>query len=166
MEEEKIECYGVKVYPRPRVFGGNQFIDSRDQAGSQVKLGISWDGSTRHLDVSPLTREDINTLDSLQIICGEPYSIYISFGIYTRQFRFDNPCLVTVRVNITWKKDKIQEWRKRLGCISAQLVKKTYEASTQDYPGVRHKCEVMSKNSDVVIIISLPDPMNDICCNK
>ena len=37
----KIECYGVKVYSRPRVFGGKQLVGSREQGGNPIKLGIS-----------------------------------------------------------------------------------------------------------------------------
>ena len=54
-----------------------------------------------------------------------------------------DPFLGTGRVNINWKKEKIQELRKHLGYVSAHLVKKTFEASTQDYLGVRHKREVV-----------------------
>ena len=42
LAEDKIECYDVKVYSRPRVFGGKQIIKDRDQVGRYVKLGISW----------------------------------------------------------------------------------------------------------------------------
>ena len=46
LAEDKIECSGVKVFSRPRVFG-KQLVEYRDQVGRIVKLGISWDGSTR-----------------------------------------------------------------------------------------------------------------------
>ena len=66
LAEDQIECYGVKVYSRPRVFGGRQLVKARDQVGRSVKLGISWDGSTRYLDVTPPTREDVARLGYLQ----------------------------------------------------------------------------------------------------
>ena len=47
LTEDQIECHGVKVFSRPRVFGGKQLVEARDQVGRVVKLGISWDGSTR-----------------------------------------------------------------------------------------------------------------------
>ena len=47
LAEDKIDCHGVKVFSRPRFFGGIQLVEARDQAGRVVKLGISWDGSTR-----------------------------------------------------------------------------------------------------------------------
>ena len=46
LAEDKIECNGVKVFSRPRVFS-KQLVEYRDQVGRIVKLGISWDGSTR-----------------------------------------------------------------------------------------------------------------------
>ena len=46
------------------------------------------------------------------------------------------------------------------------LIKKTFEASTQDYPSARHEREVMRKKYDVVIFTSIPDPMRTIRCNK
>ena len=53
LAEDQIECYGVKVYSRPRVFGGKQLVEARYQLGRSVKLGISWGGSTRYLDITP-----------------------------------------------------------------------------------------------------------------
>ena len=53
LAEDQIECCGVNVYSHPRVFGGKQLLKSRYQMGSSVKLGISWDSSTRYLDVVP-----------------------------------------------------------------------------------------------------------------
>ena len=67
LAEYQIECFCVKVYLCPRFFVGDQFIDVRDQVGSSVNLGISWDGSTRYLDIHLPTREDINRLGSLQL---------------------------------------------------------------------------------------------------
>ena len=61
-----MECFGVKVYSHTRVFGGKQLIDTRDQVGSSVKLGISRDGSTRYLNVHPQTRKEINRLSYLK----------------------------------------------------------------------------------------------------
>ena len=54
----------------------------------------------------------------------------------------------------------------RLGYVSAHLIRKTLEAYTQDYPGVRHKCEVMRNNSTVVRLPSLPDSMCSVSRNK
>ena len=42
LEEDQIECFGVKVYLRPRVFGEKQMIYVRYQVGISVKLVISW----------------------------------------------------------------------------------------------------------------------------
>ena len=53
LAEDQIECYGVKVFSCLRVFCGKQMVEARDQAGCSVKLDISWDCSTRYLDVSP-----------------------------------------------------------------------------------------------------------------
>ena len=68
--EDKMECYEVKVYSDPRVFGGKQLIDAIYPVGNSVKLGIYWDDSTRYLDVYPATREDIKRLGCLQLTCG------------------------------------------------------------------------------------------------
>ena len=38
--EEKIECYGLKVYSFPTVFGSKKLIDAKDQVGGLVKLSI------------------------------------------------------------------------------------------------------------------------------
>ena len=126
MAEEQIECYGVKVYSLPGVFGVKQLVEAREKVGRQVKLGISWDGSTRHLDVRPPTNEDINRLGSMQITCKETYSPYSLFGTSTRKFKQDKPCLGTGRVNIVWTNEKIQEWRQRLGYVILNLVKDTF----------------------------------------
>ena len=53
LAEDQIKCYGVNVYLHPRVFGGKKLIDTRYHVGHQFKLGISWDGSNRYLDVGP-----------------------------------------------------------------------------------------------------------------
>ena len=87
LAEDQIECYGVKVFSRPRVSGGKQLVEAKDQVGRSDKLGISWDGSTRYLDVSPPTRADVERLSSLQITCGETYLPYSPFGKSTRQFK-------------------------------------------------------------------------------
>ena len=77
--------------------------------GSSVKLGISWDGSTRYLDVHPLTREDVKRLGSLNLTYGEMNSPYSTFGRSTRRFKLDKPCLGTGRGKANLKKKKIQE---------------------------------------------------------
>ena len=46
LAEDQIKCHGVKVFSRPRVFGGKHLVESRDQVGGFVKLGISWEGFT------------------------------------------------------------------------------------------------------------------------
>ena len=65
LAEDQIECHGVKVFYRPRVFGSKQLVEARDQVGRVVKLGISWDVSTRYLDISPPTKADVECLGSL-----------------------------------------------------------------------------------------------------
>ena len=77
-----------------------------------------------------------------------------------------DPCLGTGRVKITWTNDKIQEWRQHLGYVSAHLVKKTLEASTHYYPGVRHERKVTPKKSAVVRFTILIDPIRGVCRNK
>ena len=106
--EDQIECSGVKEYSRPRFFGRKQLIDTRYQVGRSIKLGISWDGSTRYLDIHPLTRGGVNRLGSLQLTCGEPYSPYSTFGISTSLFQLDYICLGTGIVKMIWKNNKIQ----------------------------------------------------------
>ena len=39
--EDQIECFGVKVYSRPRFFSRKHIIDSKYQVGCPVKIGIS-----------------------------------------------------------------------------------------------------------------------------
>ena len=78
---------GVKVYSLPRLSCGKQMIDTRDQVGSSVKLGIYWDGSTRHLDVHPPTHEYVKRLGSMYLTCREPYYTYSTFGRPTSQFK-------------------------------------------------------------------------------
>ena len=102
----------------------------------------------------------------MQITCGEAYSPYSPFGRTARQFKLNDPCLVTGRVNIGWTNEKIQEWIQCLGYVSPHLVKKTFENSAQDYPEVRHEREFMPKKSVVVRFTSLYDPMRGICRNK
>ena len=65
LAKDQIECYGVKVYSRPRVYGGKQLVEDRDQVGRSVKLGISWDDSTRYLDVIPPNMLDVDRLGFL-----------------------------------------------------------------------------------------------------
>ena len=165
LAEDQIECYGVNVYSCPRVFGGKQLFEARDQVGRSVKLGISRDGFTRYLDVRPPTRDDVDRLGSLKLTYGEPYSPYSPFRRTTRQFKLDEPCPATGRVKIVWNNEKIQEWRQHLGYFSPHLVKKTFNNSTQDYPGVRHKWQFMPKKSAVVRFTRLSDPMRGIRCN-
>ena len=83
-------------------------VEARYQVGRSVKLVISWDGSTRYLDVSPPTRADFERLSSLQITCGEPYLPYSPFGESNRKFKLNDPCHERVRVKIFWNNEKIQ----------------------------------------------------------
>ena len=78
----------------------------------------------------------------------------------------DETCLGTGRVKMAWTNEKIQEWRQCLGYFSAHFVKKTFEASTQDYQGVRHEHGFMPTKSAVVRFTSLTDPMHIIHLNK
>ena len=109
LEEDQIECHGVKVYYSPRVFGGNQLVEARDQVGRVVKLAIEWDGSTRYLDVSPPTRVDVLTLNSLEFTSGEPYQPYCPFGKITRQLKLSEPCTSLDRVKYAWTDEQITE---------------------------------------------------------
>ena len=117
--------------------------------GRVVKLGISWDGSTRYLDILPPYKADIERLGSLEITSGEPYSPYSPFRKSTRQFRLSVPCPARDRVKFIWTNEKIQEWRKRLGYVISHMAKKMFASSTQYYPGVRHERELMPKKSAV-----------------
>ena len=53
LAEDQTDCHIVKVYYRPRVVGGKQLVEARDQVGRIVKLEIACDGSTRYLDILP-----------------------------------------------------------------------------------------------------------------
>ena len=131
-----------------------------------VKLVISWDGSTRYLDVSPTIRDDVERLGYFQLTCREPYSQYSTFIRNNRKFKLNDPCPATGRMEIVWNNEKIQERRQRLGNVSPRLVKKTFENSSQEYIGVRHKQKVMPKKLAVVRFPSLSDPMRGIHHNK
>ena len=133
--------------------------------GRPIKVGISWYGYTRYLGVHPPTREDVKGLGSLQLTCGETYSPYSPFGRYTRQFKLDEPCVGTDRVKLTLTNNKIKEWKNHLGYVSDHLANKICEASTWDYPGVRHEHEVIPKNATVVRFPSLTDPIRGIFRN-
>ena len=62
LEEDQIECYGVMIYSRPRVFGGKQLVEARDLVGRSLKVVISWEGSARYLDFYPLTTGGFESL--------------------------------------------------------------------------------------------------------
>ena len=111
LAEDQIKCYGVKVYSFPRVFGGKQLIEDRNQLGRSINLGISCYGSTRYLDISSPTRDDVGRLGSLHLTYGEPSSPFSPFGRTNRKFKLDEPCHTTGRVKIFWTNEKIQEWR-------------------------------------------------------
>ena len=102
LAEDQKECHGVKVYSRPRVFGGKQLVEARYQVGRVFKLVIQWDGSTRYLDVSPPTRVDVLTLNSLEFTSGEPYQPYCPFGKITCQLKLSEPCTSLDRVKYAW----------------------------------------------------------------
>ena len=53
LAEYQIEFYGVKEYSCPRISGRKQLVEARFQVGCPIKIGISWDGSTIYLDVTP-----------------------------------------------------------------------------------------------------------------
>ena len=94
------------------------------------------------------------------------YYLYSPFGISTRQFKLDNHCLGTGKVEMTWTNEKIQEWRHHLGHVSTHILKKTFEASTNDYPGASNDREFMPKKSSVVRFTRLPDKMRSISRNN
>ena len=107
-------------------------IDARDQVGNYLKISISWYWFTMYIDIHPLTREDVNSIGFLQLTCGGPYSPYGIFGRSTRHFNSDETCLGTGRVNITWTKKKMQEWRQRLGYVRLwPSINQTWETSTR-----------------------------------
>ena len=74
--------------------------EARDQVGRSVRMGISWDGSTRYLDVIPQTRADVEQLSSLQITCVDPNLTYSLLRKSTRQFKLNDPCPAMGRVKI------------------------------------------------------------------
>ena len=43
LAEYQIECYGLKVYSCPSLFGGKQLVNAKYQIWKPVKLGIIWD---------------------------------------------------------------------------------------------------------------------------
>ena len=166
LAQDQIECHGVKVYSCPRFFGGNQLVEARDQVRRVVKLAIEWYGSTRYLDVSPPTRVDFLTLNSLESTSGEPYQPYCPFGKITRQLKLSGLCTPLDRVKYVWTNEQITEWRKRLGFISSNMVKNTFESSTQFYAGVRHEREVMPKKLVVDRFPAMSDSLRSVRRNK
>ena len=56
LAEDQIDCFCVKLYSRPRVFGGKQLVDARYKVGGPFKLDIYWGGSNIYLCIHPLTR--------------------------------------------------------------------------------------------------------------
>ena len=114
----------------PRVFVGKNLVEAMDQVGCIVKLVIEWYGSTRYLDISPLTRVDVATLNSLEFTSGKPYQPYCPFGKTIRQLKLSEPCISLDRVKYAWNNEQITEWRQSIGYISSNLVKKTFELST------------------------------------
>ena len=98
LAEYQIECNGVQVYTRPRVFGGDQKVVDRDQVGRLANLAIEWDGSTRYLNVTPPTRVDVLSLSSLEFTSGEPYQPYSTFEKITRKLKPSEACTLLSRV--------------------------------------------------------------------
>ena len=129
--------------------------------GHIVKLAMQWDGSTRYLDILPPTRVDVMTLNSLDFTSGEPYQPYCPFGKITRQIKFSEPCTLLDRVKYAWTNEQITEWRQHLGYIISNMVKKTFESSTQFYTGVRHEREVMPKKSATERFPAMPDSLRN-----
>ena len=134
--------------------------------GRIVKLSISWDRSTRYLDILPPTKVDVATLSSLEFTSGEPYQPYSPFGKTTRQIRLSEPRTSLDRVKYAWNNEQITEWRKRLDYIHSSLVRKTFELSTQFYVGARHEREVMPKKSAVERFPAIPDSLSNVRRNK
>ena len=141
-------------------------VVTKDQVGRRVKLAIEWDGSTRYLDVTPPTMGDVSTLDSLEFTSGEPYQPYSPFGGITRQLKLKEPCTQLYRVKYAWTEEQITEWPQSLGDISSNLVKKTFDSSTQFYAGVRHELEVMPKKSAVGRFPAISDSLRSVRRNK
>ena len=166
LAEDQIECHGVKVYSCPRVFDGNQLVESRDQVGRIVKLAIEWYGSTRYLDISPHTRVDVATLNSLEFTLGDPCQPYSPFWKINLQLKLSKPCTSLDRVRYAWTNEQITEWQKRLGYISSKLVKKIFESSTQFYAGARHEREVIPNKSATESFSTMPDSLRIVRCNK
>jgi len=166
LAEDQIECHGVQVLSRPRVFGGPQKVIAKDQFGRVVNLAIDWDGSTRYLNVRPPTRAEVSSLRSLEFTSGDPYLPYSPSGRISRQLKLMDPCTTLNRVKYIWTDKQITEWCQRLGYISPHLVKKTFESSTQFYPGVRHEREVMPKKAAVGRFPAMSDSLRSIRRNK
>ena len=116
--------------------------------------------------LAPPTRADVERLIYLQITCGELYLPYSPFRKSTSHFKLDYPCPARDRVKHFWTNEKIQEWRQCLGYVSSHLVRNTFATSTQDYPGVIHEWDLMSKKSAVEIFPSLSDTLRGISRNK
>ena len=78
----------------------------------------------------------------------------------------DNPSHATRRVKLIWTDENIQEWNQRHGYVISRIMKNTFEALSQYYPGVQHENEEMHKNLEVVRFTILPDPICSIKHNK
>ena len=70
----------VVRYIHVQGYSVEKLVKAKDRVGRSVKIGISWDGSTRYLDVSPPTKDDVDRIVYLQINCGELYSPDSHFG--------------------------------------------------------------------------------------
>ena len=62
--------------------------------------------------------------------------------------------------------ENIQEWHQSIGYLITRVVNRVFEASTQDYPGVRHEHEVMHKKLDVLKFPIITYPMRSIWRNR
>ena len=71
----------VVRYIHVQGYSVEKLVKAKDRVGRSVKIGISWDGSTRYLDVSPPpTKYDVDRIVYFQINCGELYSPDSLFG--------------------------------------------------------------------------------------
>ena len=116
--------------------------------------------------LDPPTRVEVSSLRSLEFTSGDPYLPYSTSGRISRQLKLTNPCTLLSRVKYIWTDKQITEWCQRLVYISPHLVKKTFESSTQFYPGVRHKREVMPKKAAVERFPAMSDSLRSIRRNK
>ena len=129
-------------------------------------LGILWDGSTRYLHIYHPNREYFKRMGTLQPTCVKIYVSYITFGQFYRQFTMGSNIPIMLRVKLVWTQENIQEQCQRLGYTRPRVLKKTFEASSQDYPGVRQDHDVLPNKSLVVSFPILTNTISVINRNK